>query len=82
MADKPEGETRRLIRFLALGVPTVSRILAVALIVAAVGIAFLGMGDYPTDNDRALVAMLLAGFALVALAIGFAVPAIVRRVLR
>ena len=81
MAAKPESGFKRLIRFLALGVPTVSRILAVALIAAAIGIAFFDVGDYSNDNDRALVALVLSLFAIVSLGIGFAVPVIVRRFL-
>lgn len=79
MTKKPESGVRRLIRFLALGVPILSRIMAVALVAAAIGIAFFGIGDYANDNDRALVALLLSGLALVSLAIGAAVPAIIRR---
>ena len=82
LAKKPESGVRHLVRFLALGVPTVSRILAVALIVAAIGIAFFNIGSYATDNDRALVALLLTVFALVSLVIGFAVPVLTRRFLR
>lgn len=81
MAAKPESSGRRLIRFLALGVPTASRILAVALVFAAIGIAFFGLGHYADNGDRALVAAILAVLSLVSLAIGFAVPAIIRRVL-
>ena len=81
MAKKPETGVRHLVRFLALGVPTVSRILAVALIVAAIGIAFFDIGDYADDNARATVALLLAAFALVSLGIGFMVPKLVRRFL-
>ena len=81
MAAKPESGGKRLIRFLALGVPTVSRILALALVIAAIGIAFFDLGNYASADDRANVAAVLAGLALVSLAIGFAVPAIIRRVL-
>ncbi len=81
MAKKPESGVVRLIRFLALGVPTVSRIVAVALVIAAIGIAFFDVGNYASDNDRANVALLLSLFALVSLAIGFTVPVIVRRLL-
>ncbi|WP_139167827.1 hypothetical protein [Bauldia litoralis] len=81
MAKKPESAAEHMIRFLALGVPTVSRIMAVALVVAAIGIAFFGVGNYPSDDDRAIVALMLAVFALVALGIGFATPAIIRRLL-
>lgn len=81
MAKKPESGVRHLVRFLALGVPTVSRILAVALIIAAIGIAFFDIGNYPDDNDRATVALLLTVFALVSLGIGFMVPKMVRRLL-
>jgi uncharacterized membrane protein len=79
LAEKPESAARRLIRFMVLGVPTVSRILAVALIVAAIGIAFFDLGDYGNAGDRAGVALLLSVFALLSLALGFIVPAIVRR---
>ncbi len=81
MAAKPESGVKRLIRFLALGVPTVSRILALALIIAAIGIAFFGLGTYASADDRANVAAVLAALALVSLAIGFAVPVIIRRFL-
>jgi hypothetical protein len=81
LAAKPESGVKRLIRFLALGVPTVSRILALALVIAATGIAFFDLGDYTSPDDRANVAAILAGLALVSLAIGFAVPAIIRRIL-
>jgi len=81
LAKKPESGVRHLVRFLALGVPTVSRILAVALIVAAIGIAFFDIGNYPDDNDRATVALLLTILALVSLAIGFVVPRLMRRFL-
>jgi len=81
LAAKPESGVKRLIRFLALGVPTVSRILALALAIAAVGIAFFNLGNYASDDDRAVVAALLAAAALVSLGIGFAVPAIVRHLL-
>ena len=81
MAAKPESGVKRLIRFLALGVPTVSRILALALVIAAIGIAFFDLGNYASADDRANVAAVLAALALVSLGIGFAVPMIIRRVL-
>ena len=79
MADKPVGDGKRLLYFLALGVPTVGRIVAVALIVAATGIAFFDLGDYPDDGSRAIAAFMLAFFALVALGITLATPSIVKR---
>ena len=79
MASKPEGGVKRLIRFLALGLPTLSRIIAVALVAAAVAVAFFDVGDYATDNERATDALLMSGLALLALVIGSAIPAIIRR---
>jgi hypothetical protein len=79
-ANPTENGLVRLIRFIALGVPMLSRIVAVALIVAAVAVAFLDFGGY-SDAERADLAILLAALALVSLAIGFAVPALVRRLL-
>lgn len=81
MAEKSEGLAVRLMRFLALGVPTVSRILAVALIIAAGGIAFFDVGTYSSDNDRALVAAVLALTAIVSIVIGLLVPGVMRRIL-
>ena len=80
MAEKGEGTVVRLVRFLALGVPTLSRVIAVALIVAAIFVAFLEFGDYD-EATRADVALLFALLALVSLAIGHAVPWLVRRFL-
>ena len=80
MAEQGEGTVVRLIRFLALGVPMLSRVLAVALIVAAVAVAFLDIGDYDEDS-RANAALLIAFLALVSIGVGFAVPWLVRRVL-
>ncbi|WP_421726409.1 hypothetical protein [Bauldia sp.] len=81
MADKAESGVVRLIRFLALGLPTVCRILAVALVLAAIGIAFFDIGGYPDDGARASTAFVAALLAIVAIVIGFAVPALVRRFL-
>ena len=80
MAEKGEGTVVRLIRFLALGVPMLSRVVAIALIVAAVAVAFLDIGGYD-DAGRANAALLFAFLALVSVGIGFAVPWLVRRLL-
>ncbi|MCP4381900.1 MAG: hypothetical protein GY798_10905 [Hyphomicrobiales bacterium] len=81
MADRSENSVVRLIRFLALGVPTVSRIVAVALVMVAGGIAFFNIGDYQDDNSRAEAAFLLAAAAIAAVAIGLLLPGLVRRFL-
>jgi len=80
MTDKGEGTAVRLIRFLALGVPMLSRVVAIALIVAAVAVAFLEIGDYDAAA-RANLALLFAFLALVSIGIGFAMPWLVRRLL-
>ena len=80
MTEKGEGTVVQLIRFLALGVPMLSRIVAIALIVAAVGVAFLEIGGY-SEADRANAALLFAFLALVSIGVGFAVPWLVRRLL-
>lgn len=80
MPETGEGTVVRLIRFLALGVPMLSRVVAVALIVAALAVAFLGYGAYD-EGARADLALLLAVLALVSLAVGYAVPWLVRRFL-
>jgi len=80
MAEKGEGTVVRLIRFLALGVPTLSRVIAVALIVAAIFVAFLEFGHYD-ETTRADMALLFALLALIALGLGFVVPRLVRRFL-
>jgi hypothetical protein len=77
MAETGEGTVVRLIRFLALGVPTLSRAIAVALIVAAIFVAFLEFGDYDAAT-RADLALLFSGLALVSLAVGYVVPWLVR----
>jgi ABC-type uncharacterized transport system permease subunit len=71
--DVPESIAVRLARFIALGVPMLSRVLAAALVIAALAVAFLDLGDYDADT-RADIAMLLAGLALLALALGRALP--------
>ena len=80
MPEAPESTVVRLIRFLALGVPTLSRVVAVALVVAAIFVAFLEFGDYDPAT-RADLALLFAVLALVSLAAGYAVPWLVRRFL-
>ncbi|HET7716195.1 MAG TPA: hypothetical protein VFK86_11255 [Bauldia sp.] len=80
MAETGEGTFIRLVRFLALGVPTLSRVIAIALVVAAVGVAFLEFGDYD-ETSRADLALLFAILALVSIGIGFLVPWLVRRFL-
>jgi hypothetical protein len=80
VAAKPEGSVVRLIRYVALGVPTLAKILAVALIIAAIGVAFFDIGAYD-EESRAMAALLFAAFALLALGVGFAVPFLVRRLL-
>ena len=77
MVEKGEGSFVRLVRFLALGVPMLSRIVAVVLIAAAIAMAFFEFGDYDA-GARADMALLLALLALVSLGIGFVVPRLVR----
>jgi predicted amidohydrolase len=77
MAEKDEGTVVRLIRYLALGVPTLSRVLAVAFVIAALALAFFQFGDYD-PGARADLAMLFAVLALVALGAGYVVPWLVR----
>jgi hypothetical protein len=77
MTEKGEGTVVRLIRFLALGVPTLSRVIAVAFVVAAVALAFIEFDGYDA-GVRADLAMLFAVLALVSLAVGYAVPWLVR----
>jgi ABC-type uncharacterized transport system permease subunit len=80
MAERGEGTIVRLVRFLALGVPMLSRVIAVAMVVAAIFVAFLEFGPYDAAT-RADLALLFAGLALVSLAAGYAVPWLVRRFL-
>ena len=80
MAETGEGTVVRLIRFLALGFPMFSRVLAVALVLAAVVMAFVDLGGYD-ENTRADLAMLLAALALLVLALGRAVPWLMLRFL-
>jgi len=80
MAEKGEGTAVRLIRFLALGVPLLSRIVAVALIAGALLLAFFDVGGYG-EGERADLALLLSVLALVALATGYVVPRLVARFL-
>jgi len=80
MAGKEEGTGARLARFIALGVPLLSRILAAALVLAALAVAFLDLGGYD-EGSRADVAMLLAGLALLMLALGRALPWLMLRFL-
>jgi hypothetical protein len=80
MVEKDEGTVARLIRFLALGFPMFSRVLAVALVLAAVVLAFVDVGGYD-EGTRADLAMLLAALALLVLALGRAVPWLMLRFL-
>jgi hypothetical protein len=80
MAEQEEGTFVRLVRFLALGVPMLSRVLAVAFVVVALALAFFEFGGYD-ETTRADLAMLFAAFALAALAIGWAVPRFIARFL-
>jgi hypothetical protein len=80
VAEQRESTAVRLVRFIALGVPTFSRIVAVALVIVAVGLAFFDVGGYD-DATRADLAILFALLALLALGIGAAVPRLVRRFL-
>jgi hypothetical protein len=77
MAEQGETTIVRLVRFLALGVPTLSRVMAVAFVAAALALAFLEVGAYDAAT-RADLAMLFAALALVSLALGYAVPWLVR----
>jgi hypothetical protein len=77
MAEQGESTVVRLVRFLALGVPTLSRVMAVAFVAAALALAFLEVGAYDAAT-RADLAMLFAILALVSLALGYAVPWLVR----
>jgi len=77
MAETGESTVVRLVRFLALGVPMLSRVIAVAFVAAALALAFLEFGGYSAAT-RADLAMLFAGLALLSLAIGYAVPWLVR----
>ena len=52
-----------------------------AAALGASDIRFFDLGDYPDDNARAMVAALLALFALVSISIGLLVPVLVRRFL-
>jgi hypothetical protein len=61
-------------------VPTLSRVVAVALVAAALALAFLEFGPYDAAT-RADLAMLFAVLALVSLAVGYIVPWLVRRFL-
>ena len=80
MARRDEGTVARLIRFLAGGFPMFSRVLAVALVLGAVVMAFVDVGSYD-ESTRADLAMLLAGLALLMLALGRAVPWLMLRFL-
>ncbi|MCB1502505.1 MAG: hypothetical protein KDK07_22465 [Bauldia sp.] len=80
MAEKGETTAVRLIRFLALGVPTLSRVVAVVLVAAALALAFFDFGGYD-EGERADFALLFSVLALVALAFGYAVPRLVARFL-
>jgi hypothetical protein len=80
MAEQEEGTVVRLVRFLALGVPMLSRVLAVAFVVVALALAFFEFGGYD-EATRADLAMLFAVLALLALGIGRAVPWLVARFL-
>jgi hypothetical protein len=80
MAEKGEGTFVRLVRFLALGVPMLSRVLAVAFVVVALALAFFEFGGYDAAT-RADLAMLFAALALLALGVGRAVPWLVARFL-
>ncbi len=73
LPEVPESTAARLARFIALGVPMLSRVLAAALVLAALAVAFLDLGGYD-PGTRADVAMLLAALALLALALGRALP--------
>lgn len=80
MAAREEGTAVRLLRFIALGVPLVARILAAAFALAALAVAFFEIGGYDAGT-RADVAMLLAGLALLMLALGRALPWLLLRFL-
>jgi hypothetical protein len=80
MAETGEGTVVRLVRFLALGVPNLSRVVAMVLIAAAIAVAFLGIGEMD-EARRADLALLYSVLALVSLAVGYAVPWLVRRFL-
>lgn len=80
MPEVPESSVVRLVRFLALGVPALMRVMAVAFVVAALALAFLEFGHYD-EGTRAELALMFAVLALVALAVGYAVPWLVRRFL-
>jgi predicted amidohydrolase len=75
--EPPESTVVRLVRFLALGVPTLSRVIAVAFVAAALALAFFEVGAYDAAT-RADLAMLFAALALVSLGLGYAVPWLVR----
>ena len=77
MTENNEGPVVRLIRFLALGVPALSRVLAVAFVVAALAFAFLEVGGYDA-GARADLALAFAVLALVSLGMGYVVPRLVR----
>lgn len=80
MAEKDEGTVVRLIRYIALGVPMLSRVLAVAFVAAALALAFLRFGNYDAGT-RADLALTFAVLALVALGAGYMVPWLVRTLL-
>ena len=82
MADEPENDAKRLIFFVILGIPTVGRIVAIALLVGATGVAFFDIGDYGSDGERANAAFVLALLALVALGLSFAIPGLLKRILK
>lgn len=81
MAEKREGTVARLTRFLALGFPMFTRVLAVALVLGALILAFFDLGGYD-EGTRADLAMLLAALALLVLALGRALPWLMLRFLR
>ena len=80
MAEQGEETFIRLVRFLALGVPMLSRVLAVAFVVVALALAFFEFEGYD-EATRADLAMLFAALALAVLGIGRAVPWLVARFL-
>ncbi len=80
MSEKDETTPVRLVRFVALGLPALSRVVAAALIIAALALAFIDFGGYD-EGTRADLAMVCAALALAALAVGRAVPWLMARFL-
>jgi hypothetical protein len=80
MAEKDEGTVVRLIRYIALGVPMLSRVLAVVFVAAALALAFLQFGGYD-PGTRADLALTFGVLALAALGAGYMVPWLVRTLL-